>query len=87
MGWYTNYEIEFSEQINWNDVTNDCLNQFNLTCLYLRDLELPRLIVSVYSNHSVEDILDALKTEYKTTMRYRIYNTNKWITYYAISHM
>jgi hypothetical protein len=79
MGWYTTYEIEFASQIEWNDVTNDCLNKFNLTCLYLRDLELPRLIVSVYSSHSIEDILDALKTEYKTTMRYRRYDTAVWV--------
>jgi hypothetical protein len=76
MGWYTTYEIEFAEQIEWN--TNDCLNQFNVQYLYLRDLELPRVIVCVYSSHSVEDILDALKTEYKTTMRYRKYDTTVW---------
>lgn len=78
MGWYTNYEIEFADQIEWNDITNDCLSQFNLTCLYLRDLELPRLVVCAYSTHSIEDILDALKTEYKTTMRYRKYDTVEW---------
>ena len=79
MGWYTTYEIEFAEQIEWNDVTNDCLNKFNVQSLYLRDLELPRLVVCVYSSHSIEDILDALKTEYKTTMRYRRYDTAVWI--------
>jgi hypothetical protein len=75
MGWYTTYEIEFAAQIEWND----CLNQFNVQSLYLRDLELPRVVVCVYSSHSIEDILDALKTEYKTTMRYRRYNTAVWI--------
>lgn len=79
MGWYTSYEIEFAAQIDWDDVTNDCLNKFNVQYLYLRDLELPRLVVCVYSIHSIEDILHALKTEYKTTMRYRKYDTAVWI--------
>jgi hypothetical protein len=77
MGWYTTCEIEFAAQIEWN--TNDYLNKFNVEHLYLRDLELPRLIVSVHSSHSIEDILDALKTEYKTTMRYRRYDTAVWV--------
>ena len=77
MGWYTTCEIEFAAQIEWN--TNDCLKKFNVEHLYLRDLELPRLIVSVHSSHSIEDILDALKTEYKTTMRYRRYDTPVWV--------
>ena len=78
MGWYITYEIEFTAQIEWDDFTDNCLDKFNVQYLYLRDLGLPRLVVCVYSTHSIEDILDALKTEYKTTMCYRKYDTVEW---------
>ena len=81
MGWYTTYEIEFAAQIDWDDFTDNCLDKFNVQYLYLRDLELPRLVVCIYSTHSIEDILDALKTEYKTTMRYRKYDATVWIVH------
>ena len=76
MGYYTNYEIEFSTKIKW-----DGLNEFNVECLYLRDLELPRLILSIYSTNSIENVLQSLLKKYNTIMRYRIYNTQEWILY------
>lgn len=84
MGWHTNYEVEFTKNIDWDD--NDVKNSLesNIQYLYLRDLELPRVIVCVYSQNSIEEILDVLKRLYATSMRYRIYNSNeecwsKWV--------
>jgi len=80
MGWYTNYEVEFSDQIDWNEDMQSCLKKFEVEHLYLRDLELPRVIMCVYSNNPVESILESLKNIYKTDIRYRIYGTDVWVT-------
>jgi hypothetical protein len=82
MGWYISYEIEFSSQIDWDDLSSDCLNKFNVQHLYLRDLKLPCLIVCIYSTHSIGEILDALKITFHTTMRYRKYNSDVWYLHY-----
>ena len=79
MGWYTNYEIEFDEDIDWDDdVVKRCLNDFNVEHFYLRDYMTTRVILSVYSHHSVEQILAHLKALYKSSMRYRAYNSVQW---------
>jgi len=80
MGWYTNYEVEFSTQIDWNEDMQSCLTKFKVEHLYLRDLELPRVIMCVYSNNPVESILESLKNIYKTDIRYRVYGTDVWVT-------
>jgi len=83
MGWYTNYEVEFEDYINWDD--NDvklCLNPFNIDYLYLRDMDKPRVILCVYSQNPVENILIALKSLYSVGTRYRIYNSgDAWIAF------
>jgi hypothetical protein len=83
MGWYTNYEVEFDDFIDWDD--NDvkcCLKPFNVDYLYLRDMDKPRMIVSVYSGNNVKNILMALKSLYSVGICYRIYNSDEaWITF------
>jgi hypothetical protein len=83
MGWYTNYEIEFEDCIDWDD--NDVklsLKPFNVDYLYLRDMDKPRIILSLYSHDSVNNILMTLKGLYSVGMRYRIYNSEEaWITF------
>lgn len=79
MGWYMNYEIEFDDEIEWDD--NDvkiCLKDFDVQHLLLRDFTTTRVIVCVYSQNSVEQILAVLKTLYDTGMRYRVYNSVEW---------
>ena len=82
MGYYTNYEVEFDEQIDWDDaVVRTCLEPFAAQHLYLRDLEKPRVMLSVYSQNPVEDILVVLKGLYSTGIRYRAYNSSEWTTF------
>jgi hypothetical protein len=83
MGWFTNYEVEFDELVDWNDNTvKHRLEPFNVEHMYLRDLELPRVILCLYSPHNtIEEILTVLKNVYPVTMRYQIYNTGKWIKF------
>ena len=81
MGWYINYEVEFNNTIEWDDIAvKHCLEPFNVLHLYLRDLEKPRVILCVYSQNSIEDILAVLKNLYPVGMRYQIYNTGNWST-------
>uniref|UniRef100_A0A6C0K0K8 Uncharacterized protein n=1 Tax=viral metagenome TaxID=1070528 RepID=A0A6C0K0K8_9ZZZZ len=83
MGWYTNYEVEFEDYIDWDD--NDvklCLKPFNVDYLYLRDMDKPRVILCVYSQNPIENVLTALKSCYPVNMCYHIYNSSDaWITF------
>ena len=79
MGFYTHYEVEFHQSIDWDDDVTK--NHLNVQFLYLRDLDLPRVIVSVYSQNTIQEILHILKTLYSTPMQYRIYNTKEWIPF------
>lgn len=79
MGWYTNYEVELADHIDWDDIyATVSLKPFNAQHLYLRDLDKPRVILCLYSQNSIEDIIAALKTLYPVAMRYRIYNSDLW---------
>jgi hypothetical protein len=40
-----------------------------------------RVIFSLYSHHSIEDILANLKILYPVGMRYHIYNSDMWVDY------
>ena len=81
MGFYTNYEVEFGDMIDWDDsLVKQHLQGFNVQYLYLRDTQLPRLMLCVYSQNPVEKILDVLKNLYHVDISYRIYNTNMlWV--------
>ena len=83
MGGYTNYEVVFDDFIDWDD--NDvklCLKSFNVEYLYLRDMDKPRVILSVYSHNPVKNILMALKSVYPVGIWYRIYNSDEaWIAF------
>jgi hypothetical protein len=83
MGWYTNYEVEFAEDIDWDNIyVTVCLKPFNVQHLYLRDLDKPRVMLCLYSQNKIGDILAALKTLYPVAMRYQIYNTGIWSEFY-----
>lgn len=82
MGWYTNYEVEFEKDIDWSDHDVNKILPYTVQHLYLRDLELPRLMLSIYSHSSIEEILIVLTGLYSTGMRYRIYDKNEeWTTF------
>ena len=81
MGWYTNYEVEFAYDIDWDDYTVAKALPHAAKHLYLRDLEKPRVMLCVYSQEPVEDILVVLKGLYSTGLRYRIYNSTEWTTF------
>jgi hypothetical protein len=81
MGWYMNYEIEFEEEIEWDDeAVKKCLKNFDVEHLHLKDYITTRVIFRVYSHYSVEQILAVLKGLYDTPMRYRPYNSVEWTT-------
>ena len=77
MGWYINYEIQFDddEYIDWDDVKRS-LKHFNVDYLYLRDLDKPLLMLCIYSQYPIKEILLTLKKLNFTNMSYRIYNSN-----------
>ena len=83
MGGYTNYEVEFDDFIDWDD--NDvkfCLKPFIVDYLYLRDMNKPRVILSLYSHNPINNILMTLKSLYSVGMCYRIYNSEEaWIAF------
>jgi hypothetical protein len=83
MGWHINYEVEFQDSIDWDDdEVKRSLKGFNVQFLYLRDMDKPRVMLCVYSQNPVEDILGVLIILYSTGMRYRIYNTqDEWLTF------
>ena len=83
MGWYTNYEVEFDECIDWDDDdVKRCLKPLNVDYLYLRDMNKPRVILCIYSDNPVKNILMALKNIYSAGMCYRIYNSDEsWIAF------
>lgn len=79
MGWYMNYEVEFDDEIEWDDeAVKKCLKDFDVEHLHLKDYITTRVILRVYSHKSVEQILAVLKTLYDTGMRYRAYNSVQW---------
>ena len=79
MGWYMNYELEFDEEIEWDDdAVKRCLKDFDVKHLHLKDFTTTRVILCVYSQKSVEQILALLKGLYDTSMRYRVYNSVEW---------
>lgn len=84
MGWYTNYEVEFTDTIDWDDAdVTRSLSDFAVQYLYLRDMAiLPRVMLSIYSQDHIFDVLDVLKSLYSTSMRYRVYNSgDEWIAF------
>jgi hypothetical protein len=80
MGWYTNYEVEFAYDIDWDDYTVAKALPHAAKHLYLRDLDKPRVMLCIYSQSSVEEVLATLKQLYRVSMRYRVYSTEEWLT-------
>jgi hypothetical protein len=83
MGWFTNYEVEFQEDIDWDDqIVKTCLKDFNVQYLYLRDMGKPRLVLCIYSQNHIEEVLLALNSIYQSDICYRVYDSNKeWMMF------
>jgi len=82
MGWYTNYEVDFDQDVDWDDnEVKRCLGSINCQTLYLRDFTTPRVVISVYSQHNIHEILQILFDCYFTDMRYTIYGLEAWEKY------
>jgi hypothetical protein len=85
MGGFTNYEVKFSNYVDWDDSTVTRALQIlssDVTYLYLRDLEQPRVMFCVYSHTPIESVLAFMMGLYSTEMYYRIYDTDgEWIKY------
>lgn len=84
MGWHINYEVEFDKVIeDWDEeAVKVCMLPFSQTnTLFLRDLGVFRVMLCVYSQHPIENILAALKSLYPAGIRYRIYESIEWTTF------
>jgi hypothetical protein len=82
MGWYTTYEVDFYNCTEWDDETaKKYLNSVNVEYLYLRDLDTPRIVLCVYSQTPIEEILVVLKYLYSCSIRYRRYTTDEWVVF------
>jgi hypothetical protein len=79
MGWYTTYEVEFNEYIDWDDdiVKETFETLYTVEWLYLRDFGKPRLICMCYSQTPIERILTLLNYIYPVA-RFREYETTEW---------
>jgi hypothetical protein len=80
MGWYIHYELELEEHVDWDDdQVKIALKDINCNWLYLRDMVDPIVILSLYSQHDIKDIIKILTELYDIDIVYRIYNKLKWI--------
>lgn len=82
MPWYINYEVEFDEQVDWNDnEVKRCLETFNCNFLYLRNMAVGTVIFSIEDKCSIVDILCVIYDLYVTDMNYKQYGTRNWIKF------
>jgi len=78
MGWYNNYEVRVNYHIDWDDnIVKNVLKEYNCNWLYLRDMEMPIIIFSVYSQHNIEDILILLEKLYGVEFNFNLYERLK----------
>jgi len=79
MGWYINYTLELEEHVDWDDEeVRIALKDINCNWLYLRDNVEPIVILSLYSQHDIKDIVNILIELYDVEIRYRIYGKLEW---------
>ena len=78
MGWYNNYEVKINYHIDWDDnIVKNNLKNYNCNWLYLRDMDIPIIIFSVYSQHNIEDILIILEKLYGVEFSFNLYERLK----------
>ena len=78
MGWYINYELELEEHVDWDDeVVKQKFKGINCNWLYLRDMVDPIVILSLYSQHDIKEIIKILSELYDIDIIYRIYKKIK----------
>ena len=74
MGWYINYELELEEHVDWDDyIILEKLKDINCKWLYLRDNVNPVVILSLYSQHDIKDIVKIISNLYDIDIIYRLY--------------
>jgi hypothetical protein len=77
MGWYINYELELEEHVDWDDEeVRIAIKDINCNWLYLRDNVEPIVILSLYSQHNINDIIPIITNLYDIDIIYRIYGKN-----------
>ena len=82
MAYYINYEVEFDEEVEWDDEhVKHCLEPFNCQFLYLRNLPIMTVIFSVSAAHDIYDILSVIYDLYITDMSYKEYCTPYFTKY------
>jgi hypothetical protein len=82
MIYYINYEVEFDEEVDWNDAhVKHCLEPFNCQFLYLRNLSVMTVIFSVPASRDIYDVLSVIYDLYITDMHYREYGAPAFIKY------
>ena len=84
MGWYVHYELDIQDNIDWDDEEMmDALADINCNFLYLRDMGSVRIILSVYTHHTIEEVLDIICKKYQCSIFYREYRTREWTRFCA----
>ena len=74
MGQYINYELELEEHVDWyDDIMTEKLKDINCKWLYLRDNINPVVILSLYSQHDIKDIVKIISNLYDIDIVYRLY--------------
>ena len=82
MGWYLHYDIEFENTINWCDeIVKNELREYDCRFLYLRDLVNSRVIVSIYSQYNITDVLNTFTKLYSSKMRYKNLGGGAWVNW------
>ena len=87
MGWFINYEVDFLEEIEWDEEkvkkTFDIFEIDDVFFLFLRDLNYKhqRCIICLYSHYEIEKVLAILWSLYQVKMQYSTYLKNSYKIY------
>jgi hypothetical protein len=80
MGWYINYELELEEHVDWDDgKIGRALKNISCDWLYLRDSVDPIIVLSLYSQHDIQETIKIISDFYDVEIRYRLYGKLEWI--------
>ena len=86
MGWHTAYELELATEteIEWedDDVARAVEHLYSCSVFYVRDetglVPGRRVIVSIYSGDTIQQVMSVLYGLYPISMKFRRYGTTEW---------
>ena len=82
MGWYTAWELDFEQPIEWDDkLVDHTLGDMTYSILFLHDFETNRAILNLYSHHSIKEVLRKLYGLFGVPILYRLYQSDSWASF------